>query len=99
VAEALQNAMEVTLENVPSIAGKIYVLPDVSGSMHSAVTGNRGTATTAVRCIDVAALKAVYHLANFVTRSKRSDRHECDRTYIELKVAGSTPAGRVPDAQ
>ena len=32
------------------------MLPDVSGSMHSAVTGNRGTATTAVRCIDVAAL-------------------------------------------
>ena len=58
VKEALQDAMEVALENVPSIAGKVYVLPDVSGSMHSAVTGNRGTATTAVRCIDVAALVA-----------------------------------------
>jgi 60 kDa SS-A/Ro ribonucleoprotein len=56
VKEALQDAMEVAIENVPSIAGKVYVLPDVSGSMHSAVTGNRGTATTAVRCIDVAAL-------------------------------------------
>jgi len=58
VKEALQDAMEVALENVPSIAGKVYVLPDVSGSMHSAVTGNRATATTAVRCIDVAALVA-----------------------------------------
>jgi 60 kDa SS-A/Ro ribonucleoprotein len=58
VKEALQDAMEVALENVPSVAGKVYVLPDVSGSMHSAVTGNRGTATTAVRCIDVAALVA-----------------------------------------
>jgi 60 kDa SS-A/Ro ribonucleoprotein len=58
VKEALQDAMEVALENVPSIAGKVYVLPDVSGSMHSAVTGNRGTAATAVRCIDVAALVA-----------------------------------------
>ena len=58
VKEALQDAMEVALENVPSIAGKVHVLPDVSGSMHSPVTGNRGSATTAVRCIDVAALVA-----------------------------------------
>jgi 60 kDa SS-A/Ro ribonucleoprotein len=48
--------MEIALENVPSIAGKVYVLPDVSGSMHSAVAGNRGSATTSVRCVDVAAL-------------------------------------------
>ena len=33
VKEALQDAMEVALENVPSIVGKVYVLPDVSGSM------------------------------------------------------------------
>ncbi|HEY6394645.1 MAG TPA: hypothetical protein VIX12_04450 [Candidatus Binataceae bacterium] len=58
VKEALQDAMEVALENVPSIAGKVYVLPDVSGSMHSAVTGKRGSATTSVRCLDVAALAA-----------------------------------------
>ena len=32
--------------------------PDVSGSMHSPVTGFRKGATTAVRCIDVAALVA-----------------------------------------
>jgi len=58
VKEALQDAMEVALENVPSIVGKVYVLPDVSGSMHSPVTGYRGSATTAVRCVDVAALFA-----------------------------------------
>jgi 60 kDa SS-A/Ro ribonucleoprotein len=58
VKEAIQDAMEVALENVPSIAGKVYVLPDVSGSMHSPVTGSRGSATTAVRCVDVAALVA-----------------------------------------
>ena len=58
VKEALQDAMEIALENVPSIAGKVYVLPDVSGSMHSPVTGTRGSATTAVRCVDVAALFA-----------------------------------------
>ena len=58
VKEALQDAMEIALENVPSIAGKVYVLPDVSGSMHSPVTGNSGSATTSVRCVDVAALVA-----------------------------------------
>ena len=34
------------------------VCPDVSGSMHSPVTGYRPGASTAVRCIDVAALVA-----------------------------------------
>jgi 60 kDa SS-A/Ro ribonucleoprotein len=50
--------MEIALENVPSIAGKVYVLPDVSGSMQSPVTGSRGSATSSVRCVDVAALVA-----------------------------------------
>jgi 60 kDa SS-A/Ro ribonucleoprotein len=58
IKEALQDAMEIALENVSSIAGKVYVMPDVSGSMHSAITGARGTATSVVRCIDVAALIA-----------------------------------------
>ncbi len=53
---ALQSALEVSIENVPSVKGKVYLCPDVSGSMHSPVTGNRGSATTSVRCIDVAAL-------------------------------------------
>jgi len=58
IRDALQDAMEVATENVPRIAGKVYVCPDVSGSMSSAVTGHRVGATTAVRCIDVAALVA-----------------------------------------
>jgi len=58
VREALQDAMELALKNVPRVAGKVYVLPDVSGSMHSPVTGHRKGSTTAVRCIDVAALVA-----------------------------------------
>ena len=37
---------------------RCYVCPDVSGSMHSPVTGVRQGSTTAVRCIDVAALVA-----------------------------------------
>ena len=58
IAEALQDAMETSIENVPEINGKVYVFPDVSGSMRSAVTGYRQGATSTVRCIDVAALVA-----------------------------------------
>jgi 60 kDa SS-A/Ro ribonucleoprotein len=58
VRDALQDAMEVATENVPRIEGKVYVCPDVSGSMSSPVTGYRPGATSTVRCIDVAALVA-----------------------------------------
>jgi 60 kDa SS-A/Ro ribonucleoprotein len=58
VREALQDAMEVAIGNVPQVAGKVWVFPDVSGSMHSPVTGVRKGATSAVRCIDVASLVA-----------------------------------------
>ena len=58
VADALQDAMEVATENVPEISGKVYVFPDVSGSMHCPVTGYRSGGTTTTRCIDVAALVA-----------------------------------------
>lgn len=58
VKEALQDAMELALANVPAFEGRVVVCPDVSGSMSSPVTGHRGSATTAVRCIDVAALVA-----------------------------------------
>ena len=58
VKAALQDAMELALANVPVFEGRVVVCPDVSGSMASAVTGQRGSATSAVRCIDVAALVA-----------------------------------------
>jgi len=58
ITEALQDAMEIATENVPEIKGKVYLFPDVSGSMHSPVTGYRPGAASAVRCIDVAALVA-----------------------------------------
>ena len=58
VREALQDAMEISISNVPAFNGKVYVFPDVSGSMQSPVTGYRKGATSKVRCIDVAALVA-----------------------------------------
>jgi 60 kDa SS-A/Ro ribonucleoprotein len=58
ITESLQDALEIATENVPEIKGKVYVLPDVSGSMSSAVTGYRKGSTSTVRCIDVAGLVA-----------------------------------------
>lgn len=56
--DALHDAMEASLANVPVLPGLVAVCPDVSGSMSAPVTGFRKGATTAVRCIDVAALVA-----------------------------------------
>lgn len=56
IKEALQDAMETAVENVPRINGRIAVFPDISGSMHDPVTGSRGSATTKVSCVDVAGL-------------------------------------------
>lgn len=56
IKNALQDAMEVSVANIPDFGLSVAVLPDTSGSMKSPVTGDRGTATTKVRCIDVAGL-------------------------------------------
>ena len=56
IRDALQDAMETAVQNVPAIRGKVVVCPDVSGSMHSPATGYRGSATSKTRCIDIAAL-------------------------------------------
>jgi 60 kDa SS-A/Ro ribonucleoprotein len=64
VQDALQDAMETAIANAPQIEGRVYVFPDVSRSMSSPVTGYRKGSTTAVRCIDVAALVAAAILRN-----------------------------------
>ena len=66
ISNALQDAVEIATRNIPVIDGMVAVFPDVSGSMSSAVTGQRvnpktgkvESHTSKVRCIDVAALVA-----------------------------------------
>ena len=58
VRNALQYAMELAIANVPLVAGQVVVCPDVSGSMRSPVTGHRRGSTSAVQCVDIAALVA-----------------------------------------
>ena len=53
---ALQDALEIAVENVPTFEGRVAVVVDTSGSMKQPVTGVRQGATTKVSCVDVAAL-------------------------------------------
>ncbi|MDD5470321.1 MAG: hypothetical protein PHP05_00175 [Sideroxydans sp.] len=58
IKEALQDALDASLENVPELEGRTWVMVDVSGSMESPVTGTRPGASSKVKCVDVAALIA-----------------------------------------
>lgn len=54
--EALQDAMEAAIKNIPEIPGEVYAFIDVSGSMNSPVTGTRKGATSKATCRQVASL-------------------------------------------
>ena len=82
VRDALQDAMEFAVANVPAIAGNIVICPDVSGSMSSPVTGYRAGASSKVRCIDVAALVAASLLRT--NRQARVLPFECDLVDVDL---------------
>lgn len=82
IREALQDAMETALANVPEIKGNIVICPDVSGSMQSPVTGVRKGATSKVRCIDVAALIA----AAFLRRNKNAEVLPFERDVVKLTL-------------
>jgi len=101
VKNALQDAMEIALENVPEIKGNVVICPDVSGSMHSPVTGYRAGATTKVRCIDVAALVAAAILRKnpdarvlpFENRVVKVDLNPRDSVMTNAKILSSLPCG------
>src|SRR5438094_3617549 len=95
VRDALQDAMELAIANVPSIEGRVVVCPDVSGSISSAVTGRRAGSTTSVRCIDVAALVAASVLRK--NRSATVLPFEQDVVPVDLNSRDSvmTNAGRL----
>lgn len=64
ISLALQDALEISLSNIPEIDGNVVVCPDVSGSMGSPATGHRQGSTSSMRCIDIAALVAAAMLRN-----------------------------------
>jgi 60 kDa SS-A/Ro ribonucleoprotein len=82
VRDALQDALEVAVRNVPQVPGKVYVFPDVSGSMACPVTGYRKGSTSAVRCVDVAALVA----AAVLRRNPRAEVIPFEEKVVELSL-------------
>lgn len=54
LSDALQDAIDIAVENLPEIDGRVLLLPDTSGSMQSPVTGFRGSATTKLSCAEAA---------------------------------------------
>jgi 60 kDa SS-A/Ro ribonucleoprotein len=82
VREALQDAMEIAIGNIPNVEGKVYVFPDISGSMHSPVTGYRKGASSKVRCIDVAALVA----AAVLRRNPRAEVIPFESEALEISL-------------
>jgi 60 kDa SS-A/Ro ribonucleoprotein len=85
VREALQDAMEIAIDNVPKINGQVFVCVDTSGSMGSPVTGDRrgyGAPSTSVSCVDVAGL-----IASSVVRNNSSAQvltFKSDAVRVEL---------------
>ena len=101
IRDALQDAMEIAIGNVPEIPGQVYVCPDVSGSMHSPLTGHREGSTTAMRCIDVAALVAAAVLRRnpraevipFNDRVLKCTLNPRDSVMTNAKTLASLPMG------
>jgi 60 kDa SS-A/Ro ribonucleoprotein len=103
VRDALQDAMEIATRNVklPNVAGGVWVFPDVSGSMQSPVTGHRAGATTAVRCVDVAALVAATLLRQcpgtqvlpFESKAVHVDLNGRDSVMTNARKLSSLPCG------
>lgn len=59
IKASLGRAAEIACGSIPEFSGPVVIGLDVSGSMQSAVTGDRGRgATSKMRCVDVAALFA-----------------------------------------
>jgi 60 kDa SS-A/Ro ribonucleoprotein len=83
IKAALHKAAEIACGNVPELPGPVVIGLDVSGSMASPVTGNRGRgATSKMRCIDVAALFA----AAILRRNPESVVIPFDTSAYEAKV-------------
>lgn len=95
IREALHDAMEIAIANVPEIDGKVYVMPDVSGSMSSPVTGHRNGSTTRVRCVDVAALVAAAVLRKNPTAEVIPFEHEVVSLRLSARDSVMTNAAKL----
>jgi 60 kDa SS-A/Ro ribonucleoprotein len=58
IKQALQDALQLSLDNVPTLIGKTAIVVDVSGSMSGSVNGGYGSNASKIRYVDVAGLIA-----------------------------------------
>ncbi len=101
VRDALQTAMEIALQNVPQFEGRVVICPDISGSMHSSVTGYRPGASSKVRCIDVAGLIAAALLRTnhqatvlpFAEAVRKIDLNRRDTVLTNAQKLAAMPGG------
>jgi len=97
IRDALHDAMEITVANVPKIDGQVVVCPDVSGSMTWPVTGYRKGATTATTYVDIAALvSAAFLRRNRGTQVLPFEFKVCDAK-LEARDTILTNAKRLTD--
>lgn len=83
IMDAIEESLEIATENVPKINGKVVVCPDVSGSMtFTAATGFRKGSTSAVRCIDAAALFA----AVILRKNRNAQLLPFENSVVDVRV-------------
>ena len=87
IKDSLQAAAEIACGNVPKLSGPVVIGVDVSGSMSSPITGDRGGGTSSMRCIDVAALFA----AAIVRRNPDSVIIPFDTSAYEVEAVPTEP--------
>lgn len=86
MAQALAKAADISLDNIPNLPANLVIGLDTSGSMSSIITGNRGSASSKMKYIDVAALMA----AAIVSKCPTATVIPFDTTYHKgFKMKGS----------
>ncbi len=97
IREALHEAMELSVQNVPKLRSQVVVAPDVSGSMSGAVTGFRKGATTATRFVDVAGLVSAAVLRRNPSTTVLPFEVKVRETRLEPRDTILTNAARLAD--
>lgn len=80
IRDVLMQAVNKAADHAPQLAGDVVVAVDVSGSMRNPITGQRGSATSAMSCSEVASL-----FAACVARRNPSARVWCFDTALYTK--------------
>jgi 60 kDa SS-A/Ro ribonucleoprotein len=101
IQNALQDALDYSLDNIPQIRKHVVICPDVSGSMQDPITGRHRGHASAVTCKVVAGLIAAafmkksdeYTLLPFSDKLYKAEINNRDSLATITKFISSFPAG------